>query len=99
VLGRVASVQPGAAVFAYRTGAPIVPCGVLRLPGGRHRASFEAAIEPDPSAQYDGEVRRLTEGCEASLERYIYLRPEQYYWVHRRWKTRPPGERAPGADR
>ncbi len=92
VLGRPASVQPGAAVFAYRTGATILPCGVFRLPGGRHRASFEPAFDPDPGAPYEGEIRRLTERCEASLERYIYLHPEQYYWVHRRWKTRPPAE-------
>jgi KDO2-lipid IV(A) lauroyltransferase len=95
VLGRVASVQPGAAVFSYRTGAPIVPCGVFRLPDGRHRASFEPAFDPDPGAPYEDEIRRLTALCEASLERYIYLHPEQYYWVHRRWKTRPPGERLP----
>ena len=93
VLGRVASVQPGAAVFSYRTGAPILPCGVFRLPGGRHRASFEPAFDPDPSAPHDEEIRRLTELCEASLERCICLKPEQYYWVHRRWKTRPPAER------
>jgi KDO2-lipid IV(A) lauroyltransferase len=97
VLGRVASVQPGAAVFAHRTGALIVSCGVFRLPGGRHRACFEPAVEPDPRAPSAAEVRRLTECCEASLERYIYLRPEQYYWVHRRWKTRPPGESRGGS--
>ncbi len=92
VLGCVASVQTGAAVFACRTGAPIIPAGISRLAGGRHRACFEPAIEPDLGAPLDREVRRLTLLCEASLERHIYQYPEQYYWVHRRWKTRPPDE-------
>ncbi len=92
VLGRVASVQTGAAVLSHRTGAPILTGGIFRLPDGHHRVSIEPAIDPNTEAPLADEVRRLTTHAAASLERLICLHPEQYYWVHRRWKTRPPGE-------
>jgi KDO2-lipid IV(A) lauroyltransferase len=91
VLGRVASVQPGAGVFAQRTGAAIVPCAIRRLPDGRHQVVFEPPIFPDSNAEPAAEVERLNTLCVQSLERYIWRTPEQYYWVHRRWKTRPGG--------
>jgi KDO2-lipid IV(A) lauroyltransferase len=90
VLGRVASVQTGAAVLALRTGAPILPGAIARLPDGRHRVTFEEPLLPDPNAPAEDEVRRLVTACSASLERFILRYPDQYYWVHRRWKTQPP---------
>jgi KDO2-lipid IV(A) lauroyltransferase len=96
VLGRVASVQPGAAVFAQRTGAPIIPGCIVRLRDGRHRVSFEEPIHPDLGAEPAAEVTRLVRLSVQSLERFILRYPEQYYWVHRRWKTRP-GEQAAAA--
>jgi len=89
VLGRVASVQTGAAVLALRTGAPILPGAIARLPDGRHRVIFEEPLWPDPSAPPAAEVRRLVTAYSASLERFILRYPEQYYWVHRRWRSRP----------
>jgi KDO2-lipid IV(A) lauroyltransferase len=89
VLGRVASVQTGPAVLALRTGAPILPGAIVRLPNGRHRVVFEEPIWPDHGALAAAEVRRLVTAYSASLERFILRYPEQYYWVHRRWRTRP----------
>jgi len=53
---------------------------------------FEPPIFPDPNAEAGAEVERLNTLCVQSLERHIWRAPEQYYWVHRRWKTRPGGE-------
>jgi KDO2-lipid IV(A) lauroyltransferase len=89
VLGRLASVQPGVAIFAQRTGAPIVPGCIVRLRDGRHRVSFEEPIHPDPHAARQEEIERLVRLSSQSLERFILRHPDQYYWVHRRWKTRP----------
>jgi KDO2-lipid IV(A) lauroyltransferase len=90
VLGRTASVQTGPALFAVRSGAPIVPCYIVRRDDGRHDVSFEEALVADPSAPEEDEVERLTRACAASLERRIMRHPANWYWVHRRWKTRPP---------
>ena len=89
VMGRVASVQQGAGVFAQRTGAAIVPCAVRRLPDGRQQVTYEPAILPDLDQPAAVEVERLNRLCIASIERHVWRAPEQYYWVHRRWKTRP----------
>lgn len=89
VMGRVASVQQGAGVFAQRTGAAIVPCAVRRLPDGRQQVTYERPILPDPEAPAAAEIARLNRLCTTAIERHVWRAPEQYYWVHRRWKTRP----------
>lgn len=89
VLGRVASVQTGPAVLAVRTGAAILPGAIVRLADGRHRVIFEPPLWPDRSSPEAEEIKRLAAGYNASLERMILRYPEQYYWVHRRWRTRP----------
>jgi Kdo2-lipid IVA lauroyltransferase/acyltransferase len=94
VLGRTASAQPGAGVFSQRTGAPIVPCAARRLPDGRHQVVYEPPLVPDPEADPAAEAERLNALCVQSLERHILRTPEQYYWVHRRWKTRRWGRDA-----
>jgi len=89
VMGRVASVQPGAGVFAQRTGAAIVPCAVRRLPNGRQRVTYEPAILPDLEQPAAAEIERLNRLATTAIERHVWRAPEQYYWVHRRWKSRP----------
>lgn len=98
VLGRTASVQTGPALFAVRSGAPILPCYIVRRDDGRHDVTFEEAITADPAAPEKEEIERLTRAYTASLERRIMRHPANWYWVHRRWKTRPPGERGARAE-
>ncbi|HEX2722048.1 MAG TPA: hypothetical protein VHM24_03965, partial [Gemmatimonadaceae bacterium] len=40
----------------------------------------------------EADVRTLTAELALRLERQIRIAPEQYFWFHRRWKTRPPDE-------
>jgi KDO2-lipid IV(A) lauroyltransferase len=37
-------------------------------------------------------VRRLTQSFTGVVEKYVRRYPDQWLWIHRRWKTRPPGE-------
>ncbi len=94
-LGRPASVARGVAYFAWRAGVPIIPSHILRLGSGRHHAVFGAPIEADPAWDEETAVRELTRAHTAVLADVIRAHPEHYFWVHRRWKTRPPA--APGA--
>lgn len=74
------------ALIALKTGAPVVPMASWREPDGRHVLRFE---EPLPTLTPDdpGEAIRLnTRAFNAELERLILRHPEQWYWVHRRWK-------------
>ena len=57
-----------------------------------HTLRFGPAIPMDPSAPREEEVVRLTRRCNEELEKVIREDPTQWFWIHRRWKTRPPGE-------
>ncbi|MGH9434367.1 MAG: lysophospholipid acyltransferase family protein [Terriglobia bacterium] len=90
--GLPASTTTSPARVAQKTGAPLVLGLVIWDPASRkYRLRFESVgwIErPDP----EEEIRANTQNFTALLERYIREYPSQWLWVHRRWKTRPPGE-------
>jgi KDO2-lipid IV(A) lauroyltransferase len=88
-LGRPASTFKGPAFFAWKENVPIVQGYIRRLPDGRHLACAERAIWPDPQAPEDAEVQRMTQLFTSDLEKWVRAYPENYYWVHRRWKTQP----------
>jgi KDO2-lipid IV(A) lauroyltransferase len=92
-LGRAASTFRGPALFALRTGAPIFLGVSLREPGvpARYRVTVER-IAAARTGDLEEDVRVLTAAHTAALERAVRAAPEQYFWQHRRWKTRPPGE-------
>lgn len=94
--GRAAATFPGPALFALRTKAPIFVGVCLREPGWplRYRVRLERLGVP-PTGELDLDVERITRAHTAVLEDAVREAPEQYFWQHKRWKTRPPGE-APG---
>lgn len=83
--GRPASTPRGPAVFQLRTGAPLVFAYSIRLPGERYRIHYER-IQTEGITDADELTALLT----SKLEAAIRIRPEQWFWMHRRWKTRPP---------
>lgn len=95
--GRPASTATGPAWLAWRLGVPLFPMWTFRDAEGRLSGHAAEPIHPDPSAPEEAEIRRLTEYHVGKLEAAIRQDPAQYFWVHRRWKTRPPrpGEAPP----
>lgn len=93
--GTPAATARGPAVFSLRSGAPLFLGVALRVgvPGGRTvPARYEVHLEEisfERSGRLDEDVRRLTAAHTAALERWVRRFPEQYFWVHKRWKTRP----------
>jgi phosphopantetheine--protein transferase-like protein len=86
-LGHTASTFKSLAVLALNTGAPVIPACCWREPDGTHVLRFE---EPLPLIECDetGEaIRRNTRSYNAALERMLLRHPEQWIWMHRRWKT------------
>lgn len=77
------------AVIALSTGAPVVPASSWREPDGRHVLRFEEALEPVEHADTNEAIRLNTRSYNAALERMIVRHPEQWWWVHRRWKPWP----------
>ena len=89
--GRAASTARGTALFALRAGSPLFVGVALRRPGfpQRYLVTLDR-VEFKPSGDMDQDVLRLTEAVTWYLERHVREAPEQYFWQHRRWKTRPP---------
>jgi KDO2-lipid IV(A) lauroyltransferase len=77
------------AIIARATGAPVVPAATWREPDGRHVLRFEEPLAPIPCDDYDEEIRLNTRAYNAMLERLILRHPEQWWWMHRRWKDDP----------
>jgi len=91
------------AIIALATGAPVLPATSWREPDGRHVLRFEEPIAPIECENTGEAIRRNTRAYNAALERIIVRRPEQWYWVHRRWKSvaprKPRAARADGGAR
>jgi KDO2-lipid IV(A) lauroyltransferase len=95
--GRPASTHRGPALFALKLRAPVFACVARRLPGavGRYVVAGEQ-IDPPRTGELEADVRALTAALAARLEAEIREAPEQYFWFHRRWKSKPPPEPAHG---
>jgi KDO2-lipid IV(A) lauroyltransferase len=94
--GRAASTIPTPATLAIRFGVPIV-CGCcLRNEDSLYSFRFSGGeiLEADRGADREEETRRLTAEINRHIEGWIRENPHQYLWQHRRWKTRPPQEKA-----
>ena len=87
--GVPASTPTGAAQLALRLGVPFIPCFGKRLPDGRHAVCVHPPVAVPPGLDEGAAVRFLMERFHALLEAAIRAEPSQYFWLHRRWKTRP----------
>ena len=91
-LGRPASTPTGPARFALKTGAPIIFSISYRDQSGHLFGQFETLnIEYDPGDEAVA-LRRIVEAYTRQLETWIRKYPEQWFWMHRRWKTQPERE-------
>jgi KDO2-lipid IV(A) lauroyltransferase len=92
--GRPAATHRGPALFALKTGAPLVMGLLLRQSDGRYAAEFEEIPHDDLKEASDENVTELTRRHTATLERYIRHYPDHWLWMHKRWKHAPPPEHA-----
>ena len=87
--GVLAATITGLSRMTRLTGARVLPCVTRMLPGG---AGYEVhcypAWENFPSGNDAADARRMNE----FIEERVREMPEQYFWTHKRFKTRPPGE-------
>ena len=89
--GTPASTHRGPALFALRLGAPVFSCIARRLPGNDVRYAVAGERIPfNPSGVLDADVRTLTAELALRLEQQVRVAPEQYFWFHKRWKTKAP---------
>lgn len=90
--GRPACTTAGPARVARKTAVPIV-LGLVIWDAkiGKYRLRFDS-VDWIKRADPEEEIRVNTANFTRLIEAYVRRYPEQWLWVHRRWKTRPPGE-------
>jgi KDO2-lipid IV(A) lauroyltransferase len=91
--GIPACTTAGLARFALHTGAAVVP-GFLHWDNAirKYRLCFEPQVELLRTGDDAADIRENTQRFTQVIENYVRRYPDQWLWVHRRWKTRPPGD-------
>ncbi|MBN2373360.1 lysophospholipid acyltransferase family protein [bacterium] len=91
--GHPASTPTGPARMAFTTRAPVFPCFIHRQDNNTHVLEIGEAIEMEYSRPMKQvEIQRVTQEISIALERHVSLHPEQYFWLHRRWKSTPDAQ-------
>ena len=97
-LGQTASVHSAPARLHLMTGFPLLFGCFIRTGPLRYRMIVTPPILRTPSTgDRDHDARVITEDLTHRLEVLVRRYPEQYLWMHRRWRTRPAA-RLPGVD-
>ena len=91
--GIPAATSPSIALFALRTNAAVVPGFLIWDKGlGKHRLRFDPPVELIDTGDLEHDLLENTNRFNKILEGYVRQYPDQWLWIHRRWKTRPEGE-------
>jgi KDO2-lipid IV(A) lauroyltransferase len=94
--GRPACTNKGLALVALKTGAPVVPIFSAKSKDGRYRIMIGKEVDLIRTGDKLKDVEENTALFTSIIERHIREQPEQYFWFHKRWKTKnycplPPG--------
>jgi KDO2-lipid IV(A) lauroyltransferase len=93
--GIPAATTTAIASLALRTGAAVVPGFLIWEPQlKKHRLRFDPPLELIQTGDRAHDIVENTKLFNRVLEGYVRQFPEQWLWIHRRWKTRPEGEKS-----
>ena len=88
--GRMASTPQGAAALARLNNAPIVPAFITENPDGTHTAILHPPVLVTKTADRAEDIRSTTQHLTRIIEQHIRQHPQEWFWLHNRWKTAPP---------
>ncbi len=74
------------ALFADRTHAPVIPVYNIRLPNGKIRVIFEEEVSFLEQGSTDKNIAFMTQQYTSKIEQIVKKYPDQWLWIHRRWK-------------
>jgi KDO2-lipid IV(A) lauroyltransferase len=91
--GIPAATTPAIATFALRTGAAVLPAFLIWDGAiGKHRLTFDSPVDLVETGDRAVDIVENTRRFNQILETYVRKYPDQWLWIHKRWKTRPKGE-------
>ena len=85
----IACTNKALSTIALRTGAPVIPAFNVRRPDGSYQIFCKPEIVLAKSGDIIRDVEENTAKFNKIIESYVRRYPEQWFWVHQRWKTRP----------
>jgi KDO2-lipid IV(A) lauroyltransferase len=88
--GRLTSTPQGAAALARLNDAPIVPAFITENQDGTHTAIIHPPMLIEKSDDRAEDIRRTTQDLTRIIEQHIRQHPNEWFWLHNRWKTSPP---------
>jgi len=92
--GRVACTNKGLAMLAIRYGATVVPAFNIRQKNGRYKIMFDPPVKLIRTGDLGRDIVENTRRFNEIIEKYIRLGPENWLWVHRRWRIKDIPESA-----
>lgn len=87
--GRDAWTPSGAASLALMAGCSMIPTFIHRRSDGRHLVEVHPPLPAPTEGSMEDKIHHLTAAATAAIEKHIRAYPEQWVWMHRRWKTQP----------
>lgn len=96
--GRPASTVAAPALLAIRSGASVLPAGILREGRGRYAVRIEPEVPLERTGDLKTDIVVNTARFTAALEQLIRRQPDHWFWVHRRWKTQGALDERLGAE-
>jgi KDO2-lipid IV(A) lauroyltransferase len=87
--GRPAKTPRGAAVFAHRFESPAMFFAAVRLPTGKYWMHIRP-VPVERGGDREREIDEIVAAYTRVLESFVRRYPEQYFWLHRRWRRQPP---------
>ena len=91
--GKLACTTAGIATLALKTDAVVIPtCAVWNRERKRYFFHGDPPVELVRTGDHAKDIEVNTANFAAAVERMVRLYPDQWLWIHKRWKTRPPGE-------
>jgi tetraacyldisaccharide 4'-kinase len=87
--GRPAATTTVAAALALKTGCALVPCHTELRPDGQYRLVYDPPLVWAPTGDRQADIAQITQQLTRHIESWAREIPEQWLWIHRRWKTQP----------
>jgi KDO2-lipid IV(A) lauroyltransferase len=91
---RPAAATTVVAALAAKTGCPVVGGHSVLMPNGRYRQIYDPPMHAPATGDREADIAAMTQALADMIERWIRETPEQWLWMHRRWKTQPASQPA-----
>lgn len=86
---RQARTPVGPFILPYKTGSPIIPIAIVRIPKNRYKIIVKPQVELVFSEDREQDITNITQRCTRLFESIIREYPDQWLWMHDRWKSKP----------